>query len=111
MVLSSLAAFVLALIAIDDLAKIRVLPIPPETPAYTLVTALFLVLAIAPWLTPSRRARPARVVVGEGSVRIDERVIQATQVTAFSIARGLRGLSIAIERMNDLVFVEVERDE
>ncbi len=109
--ISAVSALALAAIAVDDFTNAHVIPVPPGTGAYTLVTILFLILALAPWVTPARRARPARVTTEEGTVRIDQKVIRASEVTAFSVARGLRGLSIAIQRNKEVVFVEVDRDE
>lgn len=116
LVVTSLAALGLALVLADDLWRLHWLP-GPRAAVFTVVAAMIAAGGVGPWLAWTRRRGRATVVrCEEGGVRLGARLVRADHVRSLSIARALRGFSVAIGhgevgRARELTFVEVERAE
>lgn len=106
---TALATLALLAIVADDLSYPRSIPLPAAASGFAVVSLLMALAAVGPWLAPVRRPRSARVVVGEGKVRIDGRVLRDVEVEAVSVARAARGASVAITARKGarLTFLEV----
>jgi len=102
------AVMVIGLTIVDDLlGRTSFLP-GPNLVGFTTLTLAFLLGAVGPWLAWARRGSVVDVQLGEGGVRLGARTVAGAEVTGLAVAEAERGVSVAIARGGETIFVELE---